>query len=301
MADTGVFLEAVHETEAGVLPYRLFVPDGADDRPALVVMFHGCTQDGADFAAGTGMNERADEGGFLVLYPEQTVGRHPQKCWSWYEPAEHGPGGAEVGLVLSLVDRIVEEREVDPGRVYLAGISAGGSMVSLLAAARPERFAGIAVHSGLQFAAAEGLAAALAALQEGGPDPSAQAERAVAVMGDGARPIPTLVVHGGSDAVVRPVNAGQTARQWAAVWTLTTTGATGETGLRHDSTTVTDRGRPVHRETWTAPDGRVAVELHVVEGLGHAWSGGDPAGTYTDPEGPRATDLILDFFGLGSR
>jgi poly(hydroxyalkanoate) depolymerase family esterase len=258
--------------------YRLFVPEGLDARrPApLVVMLHGCTQDPDDFAAGTRLDSLAPERGVVVAWPEQPAAAQPQKCWTWYDPAHQARGAWEPAIVAGIAAEVAARLPVDADRVYLAGISAGGAMAANVAAAYPERFAAVAVHSGIAYRAAASAGEALAAMGAGAADADALAREAEAAFGARPRP-PLLVIHGAADPVVNVENARQLARQWAAeVHWSPPVGA--EVG-----------GRMITR----AAAG--TVELLLVDGLGHAWSGGSPAGSYTDPAGPDASREVLEF------
>ena len=257
----GRFLTGAVEDGGTRREYRLYVPDGYDAaRPApLVVFLHGCTQDPDDLARGTRMNEVAERAGFLVLYPAQPATANGLKCWNWFDPAHQRRGAGEPALVEAMTRQVMREWRVDPRRVHVAGISAGGAMALVVAAAYPELYASAASHSG------------------------------IAVGGDGARPIPLLLLHGSADPTVSPANAQAIAQQWSAAFALepiaTRTPAALAPGVRPHSTSL--RGR-----AGEAP----LVELVTIDGLGHAWSGGSPAGTYADPQGPSASELVADFF-----
>ena len=156
-AGPGAFLSGSHQHAGLTLKYKLYVPPGATGRPLpLVVMLHGCTQDPDDFAAGTGMNELAHAQGFLVLYPAQSQGANPARCWNWFKHNHQGRSG-EAAVIASMTQTVVRERDADPARVYIAGLSAGGAMAALVAAAYPELFAAVGVHSGLAPGAARSL------------------------------------------------------------------------------------------------------------------------------------------------
>ena len=285
------FTWETHASEAGTRRYKLYLPARYDGKRAvpLVVMLHGCTQDPDDFAAGTRMNAVAEEHGFLVAYPEQTAASHPQKCWSWYDPAHQGRDGGEPAILAGITREVMARHRVDPARVYVAGVSAGGGMALILAATHPDLFAAAGVHSGIAYRAVAGVPQALQAMQKGAADTGALGPAALAAMGPCARPVPLIVFHGGTDPVVRAVNADQVVHQWAAV----SEGA----------------GRPLRAETEPAPsgeftaartrfvdsEGRVVIESWVVPGLEHAWSGGSAEGTYTDPRGPDASREMVRF------
>lgn len=286
---------------AGERPYVLHLPDdvaaaGMGTARPLIVMLHGCTQDADDIARGTRLHEVALRRGWMVLYPQQPVSAHPRLCWNWYDPAHQRREAGEPSIIAGMTAQALAEHGGDPRRVYLAGISAGAAMASLVAAAYPEQFAALALHSGVAHTAAGTVGEALGVMQKGVASPEPSAERAFAAMGARAQVIPTLVIHGEGDAVVAPINGAQAARQWFLTNALamgqpldTTSGAT-------DHAVAEEGGYEVRRSTYRAKDGTPLSQLVMVRGLGHAWSGGSPAGSFSDPKGPDAAAMVVDFF-----
>ena len=267
-------ITGVHPTPLGPLAYRLHLPPPARRRPPLVLMLHGCGQDPADFAAGTSMSEiGGDEHGCLVLYPAQSHGQNPSRCWNWFKPFHQSRGRGELAALASLTAEVARRHGADGDRIYVAGLSAGGAMAALLGRAYPELFAAVGVHSGLPPGAAQDLGSALAAMQAG-------AERA-----SGALP-PTIVFHGDRDTTVHPRN-GELVTAIAAA------------GLhagaeRRPATAV--RGYDSTRRVFRDAGGAIVAEHWTVHGAGHGWSGGHPQACYTEPRGPSATREMLRFF-----
>jgi poly(hydroxyalkanoate) depolymerase family esterase len=263
---------------AGARDYKLYVPAsarGAGPRP-LVLMLHGCTQNPDDFARGTGMNAAAEEAGVIVAYPGQPAGANPKRCWNWFLPENHGDEG-ETAILAGLVRSLVDSESVDPSRVYVAGLSAGGAAAANLAAAHPDLFAAAGVHSGLAAGAASDVGGALGAMRAG------------AAGAAGARTVRTIVFHGDADHVVNPVNAGAVAAQAsAAAGRVKTKVERGAAGGREYSRTLHTDGR-----------GRTLCEQWTIHGAGHAWSGGDATGSHADPLGPDASREMLRFFLKG--
>jgi poly(hydroxyalkanoate) depolymerase family esterase len=268
-----------HAEDAGTRDFRLYVPanPGAGPRP-LVVMLHGCTQSAEDFAVGTGMNAHAETAGCLVVYPDQPSGANPQRCWNWFDPKDQRRGSGEPSIVVGIVRRVMAEHDVDPRRVHVAGLSAGGAAAAVLGALHPELFASVGVHSGLPVGAARDLPSALAAMRQGASGGAG---------GRASATPPTIVFHGDRDATVNPSNADALVEQAIA----------GRHGVR--SVEVPGRapgGRTWRRDVHTDADGRLLCERWLVEGAGHAWSGGSPAGSHTDGAGPDASREMLRFF-----
>lgn len=269
--------------------WRLYVPSRRSAGPqSLLVMLHGCTQDAADFARGTRVEQHAEAHGMLVLLPEQGAESHPQRCWNWYEPSQHGREGGEVALLAALIDSVRREHGVSASRVHLGGLSAGGAMAALLATAFPERFASLTVASGVPVGAASNVGEALLAMRNGPAATRASAEFVRQRMGDSARAVPLLVMHGESDAVVSPRNADALLAQWRgllqALEIVLAPLAWRPAGIDASHVHVEGDAR-----------GRVWLMALRVPTLGHAWSGGDASGSYTAPDAPDATAMLFAF------
>lgn len=257
------------------IAYHLYVPADAAAGMPLVVMLHGCTQSAEDFARGTGMNALADELGFLVAYPSQTTRANAQKCWNWFQPGHQRRDGGEPALIAGLTRQVIADESVDPTRVFVAGMSAGGAAAAIMAAAYPDLYAAVGIHSGLACGSARDLPSALTAMRNGGG------------AGTGCAFVPVITFHGDRDTTVSAVNA----REIVAAATVSAG------PLRtHTETGRSEGGRAYTRETGADDNGRILIEQWTIHGAGHAWSGGDRSGSYTDPAGPDASRAMLDFF-----
>jgi poly(hydroxyalkanoate) depolymerase family esterase len=291
-------------TVAGRTRRALVHPPAGVERPTavpLVCMLHGCTQDAASFAAATRMNEAADRHRFVAVYPQQARGDNPRGCWNWFLPEHQARGAGEPAAIAAIVRELMGTTSpwtIDTRRVFVVGLSAGGAMAAILAAVYPELFAAVAVHSGLSYRSAASLGAAYAAMAHGGEDPVGKGRAAHAAMGHLARAVPSIVVHGRADHTVAPVNADQVLQQSMTANRLAAPETCDLDIARPTTTTrgkVTD-GHAYTRRQWTDRRGAPMHELLTVDGLGHAWSGGTPGGSYSDPRGPDATEAIWRFF-----
>jgi poly(hydroxyalkanoate) depolymerase family esterase len=279
-------------------------PDLIESAPA-VVMLHGCTQTAASFAAGTLMNAAADRHGFVVVYPQQSRDHNQQGCWNWFTSAHQSRGGGEPAFIAAAVRAVLARSSgsgsgatLDESRVFVAGLSAGGAMASIMAATHPDLFAAAAVHSGLEYGCAQGIPAALQAMTRGGPDPEEQGRAAFRAMGGAARVVPVISLHGTADTTVCPVNGEQVLRQWMTTNALASAGSyAGDPGRPSEMTRERpDGGHAFTRRTWADASGALVQEHVEIDGMGHAWSGGAVGGSYTDPRGPGAAELVWSFF-----
>lgn len=282
--------------------YKIYVPTGYESgsKTPLVVMLHGCTQDPDQFAAGTRMNRVAEREGFIVIYPRQDAAYNSSKCWNWFEPAHQSRGRGEPALISGMVNDVKRGYAIDEDRVYAAGLSAGGAMTVILGATYPDVFAAINVGAGLEYKAATSQIGAFTALSSGGPDPERQGNAAYSAMGSRAREVPTVVFHGTSDYTVYPVNGEQVISQWAQTNDRASDGVdnnnVGDTAEKTVNGTVPG-GRSYTRYVYeNSSTGTAAMEQYLVDGMGHAWSGGSTAGSYTDPKGPDASEIGWRFF-----
>ncbi|MEY2534695.1 MAG: hypothetical protein QOF29_2605 [bacterium] len=283
--------------------FHVYTPPGVarDVAAPLVVMLHGCTQTPATFASGALMNRTADRHGFVVVYPEQSREDNPQGCWNWFTSAHQARDGGEPAFIAAAARAVIEDTAhatIDGRRVFVAGMSAGGAMAGIMAATHPDLFAAVAVHSGLAYRSATTLPGATSAMSRGGPDPEQLGRAAFAAMGAAARPVAAIVIHGTGDHVVSAVNGEQVVRQWMATNRLAAGGAYAPDVAEPAETTRhrSAGGRDWTRRQWTDAGGALVQEHIVVEGMGHAWSGGAAGGSYTDPRGPSASDAIWEFF-----
>jgi poly(hydroxyalkanoate) depolymerase family esterase len=239
------------------------------------------------------MNAIADERGLLVVYPEQPASAHVQKCWNWYDAAHQRRDVGEPAIIAGIAREVAREYRVDPARIYVAGISAGGAMSLVMAATYPDLFAAAAVHSGVPYGAATSAMEALGVMRVGVTDAKERGAGVVQAMGPHARPVPLLVIHGDADPVVSVINARQVIEQWSEANRLAA--GDGPAPLSGREVDGTAGGRRYRRTILPGHHG-ATLELLLIPELGHAWSGGDVGGTYTDPLGLDASREIVRFF-----
>jgi poly(hydroxyalkanoate) depolymerase family esterase len=273
------FIEGSYSNKAGSRTYKLFIPSGYHQGQPLplVVMLHGCTQSPDDFAAGTRMNFIAEERTCLVVYPAQPSGANPSKCWNWFRSADQRRDEGEPSLIAGITRQVMQDYSVDPKRVFVAGLSAGGAAAAIMGATYGDLYAAVGIHSGLAYGVATDMPSAFAAMRQGG----GAGRQAVA----GGPTVPAIIFHGDRDTTVHPDNGARAVEQ-----------VIGTTRTRKKVHRAQIPGGHGYTRTTHADGEREILEHWNIHGAGHAWSGGSPAGSYTDPEGPDATKEMLRFF-----
>jgi poly(hydroxyalkanoate) depolymerase family esterase len=279
------FVAGSYQGVAGTRGYKLYVPSGyVGQSLPLVVMLHGCTQSAEDCANGTRLNDLAEEQLFLVVYPEQSAAANRSRCWNWFKSAHQRRDAGEPSLIAGITQKVMATCNVDPGRVYVAGMSAGGAMAAILSTTYPDLYAAVGVHSGLAPGVARDFQSGMMAMREGGSD---RANRAANARGTC---IPLIVFHGDRDATVHPRNGEQVLAQ--AIPDMS--------GVVDPRVMVSHgqvpSGRSYSRTVYHDAAGQVVAEHWLVHGAGHAWSGGSAAGSFTDPWGPDASREMWRFF-----
>ncbi len=312
------FDECVHTLNGISLSYRLFIPERVDEEPApLLLMLHGCGQNAQDFSIGTQMDAIAQEAGMYVLYPNQSTSANPNGCWNWFVPQHQVRDGGEPAALCSLTQEVMNKHPIDTGKVFVAGLSAGGAMAVILAEQYPEVFAAAGVHSGLPSGAASTMMEAFNQMRRprvpgsvrnaawdspnadvvlepraGGNSSLTESRSAV------ERHTPLIVFHGNKDRTVNCDNAALIVDNWlaresaklgSATWRASSTTHASPCGRR--SVVTTFAAKNSHK--------RARCEYWQLIDAGHQWSGGCTEGSCTDSAGPNASAEMVRFF-MGS-
>jgi poly(hydroxyalkanoate) depolymerase family esterase len=277
----GRYISGSFSNGSGSRSYKLYIPSRKTGAHSpLIVMLHGCTQTADDFAAGTRMNFAAEAHGCYVVYPEQPQAANASKCWNWFRAGDQARDNGEPALIAGITRQVMREHNVDPGRVYVAGLSAGGAAAAIMGESYPDLYAAVGVHSGIACGAARDLPSAFAAMRGQAAINGIDMARVSGVL------TPTIVFHGDGDTTVHPSNGAKVIERATAGNLLSGTTARKQTSAGQSFT------HSVRQDAGGLP----VLELWELHGAGHAWSGGSSAGSFTNPNGPNATQEMLRFF-----
>lgn len=279
----------------GRLTARIHVPKGLKGPAPLVVVLHGCTQNAAVYDQGSGWSALADKHGFILLFPEQSRANNPLLCFNWFQGDDSQRGMGEAASIANMIAAVKAAHDVDPGRVFVTGLSAGGAMSSVMLAAYPELFAGGAIIAGVAYGCASDVAGAFDCM--GGRARNSMRELGAKVRRASPHkgPWPRVQIwHGGADRTVVPGNADAIALQWASLH-----------GLKPQPSREDEiEGHP--RRIWADEDGRPVIEQYMIAGMAHGVPL-DPgtgegesgkAGAHMLDVGLSSTDRIAAFFGI---
>lgn len=262
------FLTRSFSCKAGSRSYKLYIPNYKPNRQRpLLIMLHGCKQSPSDFAVGTRMNTLAESHGMLVAYPAQTQSANPSACWNWFNPSHQRPDRGEPAIIAGLAEEIVKSNDIDRTKVFVAGLSAGGAMAVVMGETYPKLFWAVGVHSGLPYQSASDVVSAFAAMRGDSSTTNAIPK------------LRTIVFHGDADGTVAPSN-----------------GASIVNGVAFSAADAEQVNGQYTRRVARDSRGRPLFEHWLLHGGGHAWSGGNSTGSYTDSNGPNASAEMIRFF-----
>jgi poly(hydroxyalkanoate) depolymerase family esterase len=279
----------------GSLRMFAFVPEHLERAPALVVVLHGCGQTAAGYDLGAGWSTLAARYGFALLMPEQTASNNANTCFNWFNPEDVSRGSGEAGSIRQMVARMAADHDIDSGRIYVTGLSAGGAMTSAMLATYPDVFAGGAVIAGLPFGIAGNVREALSGMMASASRPASELGDLVRKASKHQGPWPKLSVwHGSADRTVNPGNADEIVKQWLDVHGLP---------LAPMSAGEVD-GHP--REVWWNADGETVIESYTITDMAHGTPLGDSGhderfgeeGAFLIEAGISSSYHIANFFGL---
>ena len=252
--------------------------------PALVVVLHGCSQTAAAYDVGSGWSAVAERHGFVVLYPEQQRQNNQGLCFNWFAPEDTRRDVGEAASIRSAIETTIRSHNIDPSRVFVTGLSAGGAMAAVMLATYPELFAGGAVFAGLPYGSARSVPEALDRMRGHGLPLGPSATATVLTASGHTGPWPAVSIwHGDADHTVVQANADVLVAQWAGVNDLP---------ILPDE--VRREGCQTHR-IWRDHSGRVVLEDHRITGMGH----GVPLAT-TDDDGAGVVGPYMLEVGVSS-
>ena len=288
---SGQFLSQRYAGPSGSRNYKLYVPSGAHTTALpLIVMLHGCTQGPDDFAIGTRANRWAEDRRCFVVYPEQIQRANSHRCWNWFRPLDQQAGLGEPSIIAGIVRQVIAAHPIDAQRVYVAGLSAGGAMAAIMAREYPDLFSAVGVHSGLPAGAAQDVTSALSVMKTG----EASLASVVGAVTVAHRAVPLIALHGDADQTVSPANSERLVQNAIETHRLLNPDSLLQQ-VQHTMHATVD-SHAVQRTRYMASNGVSVIEHWLIRGAGHAWSGGDSAGSFANARGPDATAAMLDFF-----
>ena len=292
---------------AGMRGYKVWLPDGySSDKPLpMVVALHGCQQSAEDFNTQTGLNALADAKKVIVLYPLQSVALNSMLCWNWMLMSNLSRKGGEPEIIAGIVDQAAKTYAVDKSRIYVTGLSAGGAMTSIMMACYPDVFAAGGVHGGMMYRAANDPATGIDAMNNVSKNNSPEETGKIARQCSEkfSKAVPLMIWHGTGDSIVAPGNVDYIVRQFIKINDLADDGEENNSiSLKDPEVKVikTDKRRNYTQTTYKGFDQDLVVKC-MVEGMDHAWSGGNKDIPYSDPTGPNASEIMLDWFLTKSR
>lgn len=257
LADTSLMAIEPTGLNPGQLKMSAMVPPGLPRGAPLVVVLHGCLQNAAGFDAGAGWSMLARRHGFALLYPEQLHGNNANGCFNWFQPDDVTRGHGEVASIAGMIDQMLASHTLDPARVYITGLSAGGAMTAAMLATYPELFAGGAIIAGLPFGSATTIAMAFEAMRRVRIRPAAEWGSLIREASPPTALRPNVQLwHGAADAVVTAPAMEEAAKQW-------------QDALGLVGGPVRDTIDGTAHAAWTARDGRVMLETYLLPGVGH--------------------------------
>ena len=278
----------------GNLRMHVYMPDGIDPSPPLVVALHGCTQTADAYDYGAGWSDLADRLGFILVFPEQQAANNPKNCFSWFLPGDTVRDSGEARSIREMIAQAIAKYGVDRSRIFVTGLSAGGAMASVMLATYPEIFAGGAIIAGLPYGSASTMQEAFEAMfNERAPSSRALGDL-VRAASKHHGPWPKISVwHGTADTVVRPSNGDHIIRQWIDVQKLP------------DRPSEEEQNGSHARRVWKDATGATRIEAYSINGMAHGVplatteaDGCGIAGPFFLEAGISSTELIARFWGL---
>jgi poly(hydroxyalkanoate) depolymerase family esterase len=279
----------------GALRMFTYVPPDVSADCALMVVLHGCTQSAASYDHGAGWSTLAERFGFALLLPEQQRSNNPNGCFNWFQTGDIERGQGEALSIRQMVAKMLSDHGIDPARVFVTGLSAGGAMTSVMLATYPDVFAGGAIIAGLPYGAANNVQQAFENMFQCPPRPARAWGDLVRAASRHRGAWPRISVwHGDADATVIPSNAIEIIKQWTDVHGLP---------ARPSFEAMVD-GYP--RQVWVNGTGDELIESYSIPNMAHGTplATGDAdeqcgaAGPFLLEVGISSSYHIAKFFGL---
>lgn len=181
----------------GHLRMYQYIPENLDARTPnpLLLVLHGSGQTAYALSLASGFNKLADSLGFIVIYPDQPFYNNLLTSFSFYMPGKMKKDQGETASIRNMILYMKENHNIDPKRIFITGMSAGGAMSNVMLNAYPELFA------------AGALFAAPSILHEG-------------INPDCSHKLQIAIIQGEYDLTIPPRNADRLMEQWMKFFDL---------------------------------------------------------------------------------
>ncbi|NOT78013.1 MAG: PHB depolymerase family esterase [Bacteriovoracaceae bacterium] len=302
-AYAGTWVTSSYKGLLGTRTYKVYIPTQLpqNKKSPIVVMLHGCQQDATEFAKGTRIEKWADKEKFIALFPEQNIMNNPFKCWNWILPANNSRVG-ESHIIIEMLNAVIKAHNGDAKKVFAAGMSAGASMVNILGNCFPEKFKALASHDGTQYFSSYLGSDFAEVVLTGASVPSgvsaAYGNACSLFVSERPKSMPMIIFHGMKSPLMSPMHAFQIESQMKVFNDYLDNGMRDNSYfLEKDVQNIPDTETYGYNlYTTTNSDNDIFIERYMINNLSHGWSGGLATLPYNDPNGPDASQLIINFF-----
>lgn len=257
---------------------KFFIPSNPQPGASLFVVIHGCLSNAEDIEKTSRFSEFAETHGFYVLYPEPTL-TEAKGCYEFYTQDSQKPGMGEATVIVNKVQQYLQQYDIDANKVFVAGMSAGSSIIPTLISCYPTVFHGAAMHSGMGYGLTSTWQESIWVAQAG-PMKTKPRNNFCAVSDYKGK---VFLIQGTDDKIMNPKNFALLKKDYF-------------TGLDITSERVPATSSVYgYKRSYYSKNNEVVGQALKVYGMAHDWSGGEPQCSLS-LYGPDVTPMIIDFF-----